>query len=59
MQRYKFKTIFFDMDGAIVDSEPTPARAKKITLDTCRRTYSSSIFDDFNGQPDDAFLNMS
>jgi beta-phosphoglucomutase len=49
-------TIFFDLDGIIVDSEPIHAKAKKITLDSFGINYPSSIFDDFKGQPDDAFF---
>ena len=50
------KTIFFDLDGVIVDSEPIHAKAKKIILDSYSIEYPDSIFDDFIGQPDEVFF---
>ena len=50
------KTIFFDLDGVIVDSEPIHAKAKKIILDSYSIKYPDSIFDDFIGQPDEVFF---
>lgn len=49
-------TIFFDLDGVIVDSEPIHAKAKKIILDSYSINYPDSIFDDFIGQPDEVFF---
>ncbi len=50
------KTIFFDLDGVIVDSEPIHAKAKKIILDFYSIKYPDSIFNDFIGQPDEVFF---
>lgn len=50
------KTIFFDLDGVIIDSEPIHAQAKKLTLDACSIKYPTAIFDDFVGQTDEAFF---
>ncbi|MDR1973871.1 MAG: HAD family phosphatase [Bacteroidales bacterium] len=50
------ETIFFDLDGVIIDSEPVHAKAKKFTLDLFAINYPVSIFDDFIGQPDEAFF---
>lgn len=49
-------TIFFDLDGVIVDSEPIHAKAKRIILDSHSIQYPDSIFDDFIGQPDEVFF---
>lgn len=49
-------TIFFDLDGVIIDSEPIHAKAKKIVLDNLGIKYPESIFSDYKGQPDDAFF---
>jgi len=49
-------TIFFDLDGVIVDSEPIHAKAKKMILDSYSINYQDSIFDDFIGQPDEVFF---
>lgn len=50
------KTIFFDLDGVIVDSEPIHAKAKRIILDSHSIKYPDTIFDDFIGQPDEVFF---
>ncbi|MDR1201058.1 MAG: HAD family phosphatase [Tannerellaceae bacterium] len=50
------KTIFFDLDGVIIDSEPIHAKAKKLTLDEYGIDYPISLFDDFIGQTDEAFF---
>jgi len=49
-------TIFFDLDGVIVDSEPIHAKAKRMILDSYSIQYPYSIFDDFIGQPDEVFF---
>lgn len=49
-------TVFFDLDGVIVDSEPIHAKAKRIILDSYSINYPDSIFDDFIGQPDEVFF---
>lgn len=54
--RTMINTIFFDLDGVIVDSEPIHAKAKKMILDAYSIPYPDSIFDDFIGQPDEVFF---
>jgi HAD superfamily hydrolase (TIGR01509 family) len=50
------ETIFFDLDGVIIDSEPIHAKAKKLTLDKYGIGYPDSIFDDFIGKTDESFF---
>ena len=50
------KTVFFDLDGVIIDSEPIHAKAKKLTLDRYEISYPDSIFDDFIGKTDESFF---
>lgn len=50
------ETIFFDLDGVIVDSEPIHAKAKKMILDAYSIKYADTIFSDFIGQPDEVFF---
>jgi len=50
------KTVFFDLDGVIIDSEPIHAKAKKLTLDIYGISYPYSIFDDFIGKTDESFF---
>lgn len=47
-----FKTLIFDMDGVIINSEELHARAKRMTLQKYDISYPESIFDDFKGRPD-------
>jgi beta-phosphoglucomutase len=50
------KTVFFDLDGVIIDSEPVHAKAKKLALDAFDIAYPDSVFDEFTGQTDEAFF---
>ena len=50
------KTILFDLDGVIIDSEPLHAKAKKLTLEKFGITYPATIFDDFKGITDKVFF---
>ena len=50
------KTVFFDLDGVIIDSEPIHAKAKKLTLDRYGISYPDSFFDDFIGKTDESFF---
>ncbi|MDR2679981.1 MAG: HAD family phosphatase [Tannerella sp.] len=50
------KTVFFDLDGVIIDSEPVHAKAKKITMDEFGIAYPDSVFDEFIGQTDEDFF---
>jgi beta-phosphoglucomutase len=50
------KTVFFDLDGVIIDSEPIHAKAKKLTLDEYGIEYPILLFNDFIGQTDEDFF---
>lgn len=50
------KTVFFDLDGVIIDSEPIHAKAKRFTLDEFDVAYRDSVFDEFTGQTDEDFF---
>ncbi|MDR0745306.1 MAG: HAD hydrolase-like protein [Mediterranea sp.] len=50
------ETIFFDLDGVIIDSEPIHAKAKRLTLDEYGIGYPGSVFDEFIGQTDKDFF---
>lgn len=53
---HELKTILFDFDGVVIDSEPLHAKAKKIILDRYNINYPPSIFDDFKGKTDKVFF---
>lgn len=50
------KTIFFDLDGVIIHSEPIHGKAKKLTLDEFGINYPPTIFDDYIGRTDEDFF---
>jgi beta-phosphoglucomutase len=50
------KTILFDFDGVVIDSEPLHAKAKKMVLDRFNIGYPQTIFDDYKGKPDKVFF---
>lgn len=50
------KTILFDLDGVIVDSEPIHAKAKQKTLDEFGINYNAEIINQFKGQTDESFF---
>jgi beta-phosphoglucomutase len=50
------ETIFFDLDGVIIHSEPVHAKAKRLTLDEYGIDYPDAIFDAFIGQTDQDFF---
>jgi beta-phosphoglucomutase len=52
----ELKTILFDLDGVVIDSEPLHAKAKKIVLDRFNLEYPAEIFNDFKGRPDNVFF---
>jgi beta-phosphoglucomutase len=54
----ELKTILFDFDGVVIDSEPLHAKAKKIILDRYNIKYPPSIFDDFKGKTDKVFFDF-
>jgi beta-phosphoglucomutase len=49
------KTILFDLDGVVIDSEPVHAKAKKIILEKFNISYPPTIFDDYKGITDKIF----
>jgi beta-phosphoglucomutase len=51
------QTVFFDLDGVIIDSEPIHAKAKRLTLDAFDIAYPDAVFDAFTGQTDEDFFN--
>jgi beta-phosphoglucomutase len=50
------KTILFDFDGVVIDSEPVHAKAKKIVLEKFNISYPATIFDDYKGRTDKVFF---
>jgi beta-phosphoglucomutase len=54
----ELKTILFDFDGVVIDSEPLHAKAKKIILDRYKINYPASIFDEFKGKTDKVFFDF-
>lgn len=50
------KTILFDFDGVVVDSEPVHAKAKKLVLENFNIQYPNSIFDEYKGRTDKVFF---
>jgi beta-phosphoglucomutase len=52
----ELKTILFDFDGVVIDSEPLHAKAKKIVLDRFKIVYPPTIFNDFKGRTDNVFF---
>ena len=54
----KLKTILFDFDGVVIDSEPLHAKAKKIILDRYKINYPASIFEEFKGKTDKVFFDF-
>ena len=49
------KTILFDLDGVVIDSEPVHAKAKKIVLEKFKISYPTTIFDEYKGITDKIF----
>src|SRR5512138_2968172 len=58
MRYQDFEACIFDFDGAIIDSEPLHAEAKRVTLDHFRVPYPDQLFADFKGRPDSAFFDF-
>jgi len=52
------KTIFFDFDGVVIDSEPLHAKAKKLVLEQYNISYPPTIFDDYKGRTDKVFFDF-
>lgn len=50
------KTILFDFDGVVIDSEPVHAKAKKLVLEKFNISYPPTIFDDYKGRTDKVFF---
>ncbi len=50
------RTILFDFDGVVIDSEPVHAKAKKIVLKKFGIPYPANIFDNYKGRPDMVFF---
>ena len=56
--KHELKTILFDFDGVVIDSEPLHAKAKKIILDRYKINYPASIFEEFKGKTDKVFFDF-
>jgi beta-phosphoglucomutase len=52
----ELKTILFDFDGVVIDSEPLHAKAKKLVLDRLNISYPPTLFDEFKGRTDNVFF---
>lgn len=50
------KTVFFDLDGVVIDSEKLHLRALELTLETNGISFDRSILDDFVGRSDRSFF---
>ncbi len=50
------KTIFFDFDGVVIDSEPIHAKTKALALECYGVDYPEDIFDKYKGVPEDKFF---
>jgi beta-phosphoglucomutase len=50
------RTIFFDFDGVVIDSEPVHAKAKKLVLEKFNISYPATLFDEYKGIPDNIFF---
>lgn len=50
------QTIFFDMDGVVIDSEPIHSKSTELVLDKYDIIFPLKIFDDFKGKTDDVFF---
>jgi HAD superfamily hydrolase (TIGR01509 family) len=52
------KTIFFDFDGVVIDSEPVHAKAKKLVLERYNIPYPATLFDEYKGRTDKVFFDF-
>ena len=50
------QTVFFDMDGVVIDSEMLHLRALGLTLEMRGISYDKGILDDFVGRSDRSFF---
>jgi beta-phosphoglucomutase len=50
------QTVFFDMDGVVIDSEMLHLRALGLTLEMRGISYDKDILDDFVGRSDRSFF---
>jgi Predicted phosphatase/phosphohexomutase len=51
-----FKTLFFDLDGVVIDSEKLHLRAMGLTLEKHGILYPQSLLHDFVGRSDESFF---
>ncbi|WP_298651001.1 HAD family phosphatase [uncultured Proteiniphilum sp.] len=56
MQKIKLKTILFDMDGVVIDSEKLHLRAMGLTLEQHDIEYTQSFLNDYVGRSDESFF---
>lgn len=51
------KTILFDLDGVVIDSESIHAKSERLTLARFNIDYPETLFKDYKGIPDTVFFN--
>ncbi|SFK35005.1 HAD family hydrolase [Proteiniphilum acetatigenes] len=56
MQKLELKTILFDMDGVVIDSEKLHLRAMGLTLEQHGIEYSQSFLNGYVGRSDESFF---
>jgi HAD superfamily hydrolase (TIGR01509 family) len=54
----EIRTVFFDFDGVVIDSEPVHAKAKKLVLEKFNIPYPATIFDEYKGRTDNVFFDF-
>lgn len=56
MHKTNFKTILFDMDGVVIDSEKLHLKAMGLSLDKHDIAFNKSILNDYVGRSDESFF---
>ena len=52
------RTVFFDFDCVVIDSEPVHAKAKKLVLERYNIPYPATLFDEYKGRTDKVFFDF-
>lgn len=56
MEQKKFKTILFDMDGVVIDSEILHLKAMGLTLEQYDIAYTQELLSEYVGRSDESFF---
>lgn len=56
MQKNKIKTVLFDMDGVVIDSEKLHLRAMGLTLEKFGIHYTQAFLNEYVGRSDESFF---